>query len=172
MNAYTGSNALKDFLDPEKQPYTPLVEIPTRLNSRKIRVYAKQQQMNPLYNVKALPAAKILQNARLQGDTSDTLAEFSSGNMATSLSVLGRLYGYTKTVACVSHLCCQGILNQLRFFGAHPLVNKEPKNAVLGSSETGQQKIKVLAKENHWYNTNQCMCLSLISRYLLITNRW
>lgn len=58
MNVFRGPTSVADFLDPDKNPPLPLVEIPDRLNPFRqdgVRIYAKLLTHLPAQNVKALP---------------------------------------------------------------------------------------------------------------------
>jgi hypothetical protein len=49
----------KTFLNPEKNPYLPLVELPRHLNRFReegVRIFAKLAYFSPLLNIKSLPA--------------------------------------------------------------------------------------------------------------------
>lgn len=63
LNVFKGTDAIKQFFDPDAQPPVPLVELPEKLNPfRKdgVRIYAKLLTCLPAQNVKALPGKKIL----------------------------------------------------------------------------------------------------------------
>ena len=63
LNTFKGRNSIKDFLNPGKHPYLPLVELPEDLNpffDSKVRIFAKLMTFLPLGNVKCLPAYNML----------------------------------------------------------------------------------------------------------------
>jgi hypothetical protein len=58
LNVYKGSDSIRDYHDPEKAPFLPLVELPPPINpyhSHGVRIYAKMMNALPAHNVKALP---------------------------------------------------------------------------------------------------------------------
>lgn len=57
-NVYKGTDAIRNYYDPDQQPMIPLVEVPQRLNpfyDNGVRIYAKMMSTLPANNVKALP---------------------------------------------------------------------------------------------------------------------
>ena len=74
-NVFTGDDSIKDYLNPGKMAYLPLVEIPAVLNPfRKhgVRVYAKMMTFNGLHNVKTIPAYNMILEVRSQSGDDDT----------------------------------------------------------------------------------------------------
>jgi hypothetical protein len=58
LNVYKGSHSIRDYHDPEKAPFLPLVELPPHVNPyylQGVRIYAKMMNALPGHNVKALP---------------------------------------------------------------------------------------------------------------------
>lgn len=95
-------------MNPSKNPFIPLVELPEHCNPFKkygVRIYAKLMNMLPLANIKSLPALNILLEAEEIGQLKKvhTLIENSSGNTVFSLATIARLFGTEKTKAIVSH---------------------------------------------------------------------
>src|SRR5258708_39417802 len=93
LNVFTGTNSVLDFLNPDNNPPTPLVEIPQNLNpfyKDGVKIFAKLMNMTPLGNVKSLPALNMLLNKKNLSEI-NTLVENSSGNTVFSLAVIGRL---------------------------------------------------------------------------------
>ncbi len=130
LNVFSGPTALADSLDPDKQPYFPLIELPPDLNplaGDRVRIFAKAMHQHPLGNVKALPALRMLREADAARPLAgESLIENSSGNTVASLAVLGRLFGVARTRAVVSHEVTPGKLQLLRLFGVEVQVNEEP----------------------------------------------
>lgn len=61
LNVYRGHDSVRDYHDPEKAPYLPLVELPPHVNpyySHGVRIYAKMMNALPAHNVKALPGKR------------------------------------------------------------------------------------------------------------------
>jgi cysteine synthase/rhodanese-related sulfurtransferase len=159
-NVFTGETAVLDFLDPDKAPYTPLVEIPSHLNPYRkngVRIYAKLMNTLPLTNVKSLPALNMLLEAKHKGvlENVDTVIENSSGNTVLSLAVIARILGIPTTKAVVSHEVSVGKLNLLRFLGTEIIVNEEPICPDPNDKTSGIYKAKQWAEEKHWFNPGQ-----------------
>jgi cysteine synthase len=102
-----GPDAIRNFLDPDQAPKTPLVELPASLNpfseKDKIRIFAKMMSLTPLLNLKLYPAWNMLAEAEKRGQLKgiDTLIENSSGNMALSLAILAPYFGVKNVQAIV-----------------------------------------------------------------------
>lgn len=83
LNVFSGDNAILDYLNPESQIFTPLVELPKILNpfyGDGVRIYAKLLNTLPLTNVKSIPAFNMLQEMSRKGelDNIHTIIENSS----------------------------------------------------------------------------------------------
>ncbi len=160
LNVFSGSDAVKDFLNPDCNPPLPLVEVPARLNpfvADGVRIFAKLMNFLPLANVKSLPAYNMLLERERAGglDSITSLIENSSGNTVFSLAVIGRLFGIPKTKAIVSHEVTRGKLQMLRFFGTEIMVNEEPICPDPGDKESGIYKAKQIGKKKGWFNPGQ-----------------
>ncbi len=160
LNKFQGRNAIKDFLNPDKNPIIPLVELPEHCNpfaKDGIRIFAKLMNMLPLANVKSLPALNMLLEAekakKLKGV--HTLIENSSGNTVFSLATIARLFGIENTKAIVSHEVTWGKLQLLRIFGTEIIVNEEPICPDPNDKESGIYKAKRKGKEKGWFNPGQ-----------------
>ncbi len=154
LNVYSGSAAINDFLNPENH-LTPLVELPLSLNpflAEGIHIYVKMQTFLPLMNVKSIPAYQMLKNDRCPARR---LVESSSGNMAFSLAVLSRCFGYEKTRAIVSHETNREKLQMLLLAGAETWVNKEPICPNPHSAESGIRIAEKMSRKRGWKNLNQ-----------------
>lgn len=95
LNVFKGPNAVRDFLDPGKQPYLPLVEIPETLNpfaGDRVRIFAKLMSHSPLANVKAVPAFNMMREHHRRGDLDGVTraVESSSGNTVFSIALAYR----------------------------------------------------------------------------------
>lgn len=123
LNVFSGPNALKDFHNPEKNVYIPLVELPShRFTGQNVRIYAKMMNMVPSFNVKALPALNMMlrgQESDLFQPNRDKIVEYSSGNTVLSLGILNNVYAGSdaKTEAYVSNKTSAEKLRMLRLFG-------------------------------------------------------
>src|SRR3990167_9010793 len=97
LNLYAGPNALLDYLDPAKQPPTPLVELPPELNpfyNQQVRVFAKLLFMTPAFNSKLIAARSLFDEAKAKGRLGGvhTLYENSSGNKILADALLARYF--------------------------------------------------------------------------------
>jgi cysteine synthase/rhodanese-related sulfurtransferase len=160
-SVFSGKNSVLDYLNPDKNEYIPLVEIPRVLNpfyNDKVRIYTKLMNTLPLTNVKSLPALNMLFSSKDLGelDQVNTLIENSSGNTVLSLAVIGKLLGIDHTKAIVSNEVSRGKLNLLRLFGVEVIVNKEAICPDPKDKTSGIYKSKILAsKHKDWFNPGQ-----------------
>ncbi len=160
LNTFEGDRALLDFLNPDKAPYTPLVELPASLNpykSKGVRIFAKLMSALPLANMKSLPAYSMLLEKKRKGGLRgvDTIIENSSGNTVLSLAVIARLMGIPHTKAVASHEVSPGKLNLLRFLGTEVIINREPICPDPKDPESGIHKARMWAEQNRWFNPGQ-----------------
>lgn len=123
LNVYRGTTAVRDFVDPRRIPYTPLVEIPPnvlRFDIPKVRVFVKLMGETPLGSAKHFAAFNMLLDAersgKLEGVTK--LVEYSSGNTALALAMLARAFGIPDMLALVSSEMSGEQATLMRLFGA------------------------------------------------------
>lgn len=159
-NVFSGENSVLDYLNPDNNPPTPLVELPGNLNPFKsdgVRIFAKLMNTLPLTNVKSLPSYNMLIEAKNRGDLDNikTVIENSSGNTVFSLAVISRLMNINSTKAVVSNEISEGKLKVLRLFGTEVIVNKEPICPDPSDKTSGIYKAKIWAEENNWFNAGQ-----------------
>ncbi|TIB59850.1 hypothetical protein E3P78_03390 [Wallemia ichthyophaga] len=123
LNVYSGEDAILDYLNPDKTPPTPLVELPNHkfANDDRIRIFAKVHSAHPLNNVKAFPAFNMLEKAKRDGEIkpgiTKEIVEYSSGSTIMSLSVVARQMGIERTKANLSNKTSAAKIDLLRFFG-------------------------------------------------------
>ncbi len=120
-NVFSGSHAVRHFLDPDHHAPLPLVELPESLNpfaGEKVRIFAKLLYLLPLLNLKSLPVLGMLQEAKEKLDGVHTIVENSSGNTAFSLAIIARLFGVRSVRAIVPIDIAPGKLELLRLAGA------------------------------------------------------
>jgi cysteine synthase/rhodanese-related sulfurtransferase len=159
-NVFSGPSAIRDFLDPDRQPMLPLVELPDDLNpfaADGVRIYAKMMNMVPLANVKSLPALNMLRRRHESGELAGvtTLIENSSGNTVFSLGIIARIFGILRTKAIVSHEVSRGKLQLLRFFGVEISVNEEPICPDPSDVNSGIYLAKRAGTQKGWWNPGQ-----------------
>jgi len=160
LNKFQGGNAIKDFLNPDKNPMIPLVELPEHCNpfaKDGVRIFAKLMNMLPLANVKSLPALNMLLEAERKKQLKNvhTLIENSSGNTVFSLATIARLFGIENTKAIVSHEVTWGKLQLLRLFGTEIIVKEELICPDPNDKESGIYEARQRGKEKGWFNPGQ-----------------
>jgi len=100
LNVYSGPNARRDFIDPDKRPYISLVELrEAYLNpflNEGVRIFAKLMYEAPCLNIKSLVALEIFRSALNKGMLRgvDKIVEHSSGNFALALAAVGKMFGF------------------------------------------------------------------------------
>jgi len=141
-NVFSGSDAVKNFLDPDRNAPLPLVELPNSLNpfaTEKVRIFAKLMYLLPLLNVKSLPALSMLQDASGKLDGVHTLVENSSGNTAFSLAIVARLFGIPSTRAIVPIDIAPGKIELLRLAGAEVRFATSERGGIGLAKEIGKR---------------------------------
>lgn len=146
-NTFSGPDALKNFLNPEKHPNLPLVELPPSMNpfaKDNVKIFAKLMGMSPLGNLKAVPAFNMIKEMSERGDLEgiDRLVESSSGNTVFSMALAARQFGIERTQAYVSTELPWSKVLMLLFFGVEPVVNKEPQSPSKSDPASGVFKAK------------------------------
>jgi hypothetical protein len=71
MNVFKGEESIKDYLNPDKLAYQPLVELPEALNPFRtdgVRIFAKLMTFIGLHNVKAVPAYNMIMEKHNRGE--------------------------------------------------------------------------------------------------------
>ena len=160
LNVFTGSESVRDFLDPGKHPFLPLVELPDELNpftGYKIRIFAKLMTFSPLGNVKALPAFNMIKQLHQRGDLDgiSNAIENSSGNTVFSLAAAAHHFGNISTSSFVPHEISQQKLLMLLFFGVQPIVNQEPPLPDADDPRSGVFKARQKGDQPGWINPGQ-----------------
>lgn len=146
-NTFKGPDALKNFLNPEKHPNLPMVELPASLNpfvGDNVRVFAKMMSLSPLGNVKAVPAFNMVREMYLRGDLEgvERLVENSSGNTIFSMAIAARQFGVERTQAYVPSEISWNKMLMLLFFGVEPIANQEPQKPAESDSASGVYKAR------------------------------
>lgn len=139
-NVFEGPSSIRDFLNPENSPCTPLVELPGRLNRFQedgVRIFAKLAYLQPLLTLKALPALSMLLAAANDGklDGVHTIVENSSGNLAFCLAVLAGAFGVKRVKALVPFDIAPGKLDLLRLVGVQPEMRRGAPGELSGIDE-------------------------------------
>jgi len=152
---FEGPNAIRDFLNPENNPATPLVELPDRLNpfrAQNVRIFGKLMYLLPLLSIKSLPAIKMLADAEAAGDLKGvhTIVESSSGNTAFALGVVAPQFGIRRVVAVVPWDIAPGKLELLRLCGVEPRLVKEGPDEPSGIAQAREG-----GRQPGWFNPGQ-----------------
>ena len=160
LNVFKGPGAMRDFLNPGRIPYLPLVELPMGLNpfaSDGVRIFAKLMNMLPLGNVKAVPAFNMIEEKHRRGELKGVrrIVENSSGNTVSSMALVARQFGVEETQAYVPSEISWHKLLMLLFFGIEPIVNVEPKNPDETDPESGVFKAKRDGEDEEALNPGQ-----------------
>ena len=160
LNIFQGNESVKNYLNPGKAAYLPLVEIPTKLNpflGDGIRIFAKMMTFTGMHNVKAIPAYNMLLEKYERGEL-DGIAhviENSSGNTVSALAIVARLFGIEDTQAFVPDEVSWHKLLMLRFYGITPIVNQEPQHPDPQDARSGIYKARALGEQADWLNPGQ-----------------
>jgi len=146
-NVFEGPSAIRDFLDPGRIPYLPLVELPKELNpftGDGVRIFAKLMNLLPLANVKAVPAFNMIEEMHRRGElkTVRRIVENSSGNTVSSMALVARQFGVDETQSYVPSEISWHKLLMLLFFGIEPIVNVEPLSPEEDDPQSGVYKAK------------------------------
>lgn len=157
---FTGSNALNDFLNPEKHALLPLVELPPKLNPFSkdgVKIYAKMLNLLPLGNVKAISAYRMFTEAQSQSGLSGKkkIIEYSSGNTIFSAAAIARQFGINKIKTLISHEAFWSRIQMLRFLGIEVEIHKEPTHPEPNDPRSGIQKVLALGKRKDTFCLKQ-----------------
>ena len=160
LNVFQGSDSIRDYLDPGKGAYLPLVELPASLNpflADGVRISAKLMTFSGLHNVKAIPAYNMIlaRHERGELDGVTDLIENSSGNTVSSLAIAARLFGIENMHAIVPDEVSWNKLQMLLFYGIRPIVNQEPRQPEEDDPRSGVYKARAKGQEAGWLNPGQ-----------------
>ncbi len=160
LNVFKGRNAVRDFLNPGRQPYLPLVQVPDLLNpfaGDRVRIFAKLMTLSALGNVKSLPAYNMVAEHHRRGELDGVtrVIENSSGNTVFSIALAARQFGVEQTLSYVSHQVSWHKLLMLQFFGVEPIVNHEPQHPTADDPKSGIIKARQQGRRKGWINPGQ-----------------
>jgi cysteine synthase A len=147
MNVFKGPDSMREFLNPGRIPYVPLVELPTELNpftGDGVRIFAKLMNLLPLGNVKAVPAFNMISEMHRRGELQGVrrIVENSSGNTVSSMALVARHFGVEETQSYIPSEISWNKLLMLLFFGIEPIVNVEPLSPEENDPGSGVYKAK------------------------------
>jgi cysteine synthase/rhodanese-related sulfurtransferase len=155
---YNGPDALKNYLKPDVDEYSPLVELPEALNpflgEFDIHINIKLLNTLPLSNVKSMPAWNMLATANQ--DLSDvTIVESSSGNTVFSLGILAKHFGAKKVLAVASRDVSPGKLDLLRLAGIDIQLIEGPLCPDANDPNSSISIAKRYGEQAGWHNPGQ-----------------
>ncbi len=142
-NVFSGADALKNFLNPDRNVPLPLVELPNRLNpfaDQKVRVFAKLMYLLPLLNSKSLPVLNMMLDSSDKLGGVHTIVENSSGNTAFSLAIMAPLFGIQAVRAMVPLDIAPGKLELLRLSGADVRFPEKGASGIATARKMGKAK--------------------------------
>jgi cysteine synthase/rhodanese-related sulfurtransferase len=155
---YSGPNALKDYLRPDEDKYSPLVELPEALNpflsEFDIHINIKLLNTLPLSNVKSMPAWNMLATTE-QDLTDTTIVESSSGNTVFSLGILAKHFGAKKVMAVASRDVSPGKLDLLRIGGVDVQLVEGPLCPDANDPNSSIAIAKRYGEQDGWFNPGQ-----------------
>ncbi len=158
MKVYSGEQGIRDYLRPDVDDYSPLVELCSDINpylkSHDIHIYVKLLNTLPLSNVKSLPAWSMLDHAResLEGKT---IVESSSGNTVLSLGLLAKSFGIRRVKAVASRDVTPGKLSLLRIAGIDVQLVDGPLCPRPDDPKSSISIARLQGKQSGWYNPSQ-----------------
>lgn len=160
LNVFSGENSVRDFMDPGKLAYLPLVEVPRSVNpvaADGVRIFAKMMTFTTLHQVKAVPGYNMMVEAHERGDLDgvSTVVENSSGNTVAAIAIAARLFGIDDIQAYVPTDISAQKLRMLQFFGISPIVNEEPTDPDDRDARSGIYRAKTLGEQDGWFNPGQ-----------------
>lgn len=155
---YSGPEALKNYLKPDKDEYSPLVELPQTLNpflqEFDIHINIKLLNTLPLSNVKSMPAWNMLATAG-RDLTNTTIVESSSGNTVFSLGIVAKHFGAKKVLAVASRDVSPGKLDLLRIAGIDVQLIEGPLCPDANDPNSSIAIAKRYGEQSGWYNPGQ-----------------
>jgi cysteine synthase len=163
QHVFSGPKAILDYLCPGSCGPTPIVELPTSLNPyhiHHVRIFVKLMNQLPLNTVKSIPAWNMLSHLSESKKLSvDHLVEYSSGNTALSLTILGPHFGIRTTHALITADVPHHKKRLLQLIGTHLKITNGPSSPGVADSFGGIWNAKQLGQQPGWHNFNQYTCL-------------
>lgn len=155
---YSGPDSLKEYLRPNREEYSPLVELPKALNPflEEFDIHLNVKLLNalPLSNVKSMPAWNMLEQADVDLSGA-TVVESSSGNTVFSLGIIAKHFGVKKVLAVASHDVTPGKLDLLRIAGVDVRLVEGPLCPDANDPNSSISIAHTLGKQTDWYNPGQ-----------------
>lgn len=101
---------------------TPIVRL-NKITGGRGNIYAKLEFFNPSGSIKDRMANYIIQQAERENKIKGIIVENSSGNMGTSLAMIGAVKGY-RVIITIPDKMSQEKINLMKAFGADVIVTK------------------------------------------------
>ncbi|MCF7834253.1 MAG: pyridoxal-phosphate dependent enzyme [Candidatus Pacebacteria bacterium] len=156
---FEGENGVLDFLTPQNNGFTPIVELPSSINflkKEKVKIFLKLNQFVPLGNIKSLPSFEMLQSIPKDVlKNTKNLVEYSSGNTVLDLAVLSRHFGIKNLHAIITPDVPENKKRILRLAGANILISHGPPSPAVFEKVGGIYDAEILGQKKGWHNLNQ-----------------
>jgi len=119
---------------------TPLIELPTRCDNEKVRLFGKLEGNNPGSSVKDRAAASMIGRAEARGDLKPgmTLIEPTSGNTGIALAMIAAAKGYPIELVMPASSTAERI-QTMRAFGAEVILTPA-ENSMEGAIDYARQR--------------------------------
>jgi len=158
-NIFKGEKSIFNYLTPGSTGPTPLVELPERLNPYKkdgAHVFIKLVESSPLANIKSIPAWYML-NAIPKAELKkiNDLVEYSSGNMALSLTILSKHFGIPNMHTIITPDVPKNKQNLLKLLGTDLIISDGPSCPDVRAQVGGVWEAAQMGKKSDWKNLGQ-----------------
>ena len=158
-NIFKGEKSIFNYLTPGSLGPTPLVELPERLNPYKkdgAHIYIKLVETAPLANIKSIPAWYMLKAIpKMELKKINDLVEYSSGNMALSLTILSKHFGIPKMHTIITPDVPKNKQNLLKLLGTDLIISNGPSCPDVRAEVGGVWEAAQMGKKSGWKNLGQ-----------------
>lgn len=164
-NIFKGDKAILNYLSPGTLGPTPLVELPEQLNPYKkygAHIYIKLIASVPLANIKSIPAWYMLKAIpKKELKNINDLVEYSSGNMALSLTILSRHFGIKNMHTIITPDVPKNKQNLLKLLGTDLIISSGPSCPDVRAQVGGVWEAMQMGKQPGWKNLGQYSNLNI-----------
>ncbi|MDR3519836.1 MAG: pyridoxal-phosphate dependent enzyme [Candidatus Pacebacteria bacterium] len=158
-NIFKGEKAIFNYLTPGATGPTPIIELPSRLNpylKDDVHIYIKLIQSVPLSNIKSIPAWYMLSAIpEKELKNINDLVEYSSGNMALSLTILSRHFGIKNMHTIITPDVPKNKQNLLKLLGTDLIISDGPSCPDVRAQLGGVWEATQMGKQPGWKNLGQ-----------------
>lgn len=155
---YSGPSAVKQYLKPRKDNFSPLVELPSEINpyldKYNIHIFVKLLNTLPLANVKSLPAWQMLNTSAVDLNGLN-IVESSSGNTVFSLGLLAKHFGASSVQAVASNDVSPGKLKLLQLAGIDIHLVEGPLCPDANDPKSSISVARKFGERSGWHNPGQ-----------------